>query len=67
MQETVDLLNEFDMIYDKFAEPMDDEEMNKLLERQGRFRRNSMPKPGTSIPGWRWQWMRCAVPPARPR
>jgi ATP-binding cassette ChvD family protein len=34
-QEVVDLLKEFDEINAKFAEPMDDDEMNKLLERQG--------------------------------
>lgn len=34
-QETLDLLKEFERISDKFAEPMDDEAMNKLLERQG--------------------------------
>jgi ATP-binding cassette ChvD family protein len=34
-QETVDLLREFEDISNKFAEPMDDDEMNKLLERQG--------------------------------
>ncbi len=34
-QEVVDLLKEFDEINDKFAEPMDDDAMNKLLERQG--------------------------------
>jgi len=31
-----DLLNEFDQINEKFADPMDDEEMNALLERQGK-------------------------------
>jgi energy-dependent translational throttle protein EttA len=35
VQETVDLLKEFDEINAKFAEPLSDEEMNKLLERQG--------------------------------
>ena len=35
VQETVDLLNEFNEINMKFAEPMDDDEMNKLIERQG--------------------------------
>ncbi|MGA2497196.1 MAG: energy-dependent translational throttle protein EttA [Tepidisphaeraceae bacterium] len=35
MQSTIDLLNEFNAISDKMAEPMDDEQMNKLLERQG--------------------------------
>ncbi len=31
----VDLLNEFNRINEKFAEPMSDEEMNKLIVRQG--------------------------------
>jgi len=35
MQQTVDLLKEFDRINEKFAEPMSDEEMTKLLEKQG--------------------------------
>ncbi|HST22749.1 MAG TPA: energy-dependent translational throttle protein EttA [Blastocatellia bacterium] len=35
VQETVDLLKEFDEINEKFAEPMTDDEMNALLERQG--------------------------------
>ena len=34
-QEVVDLLKEFDEINAKFAEPVSDDEMNKLLERQG--------------------------------
>jgi len=34
-QETVDLLNEFNRINEKFAEPMSDEEMDKLIQRQG--------------------------------
>ncbi|HZS03900.1 MAG TPA: energy-dependent translational throttle protein EttA [Blastocatellia bacterium] len=34
-QETVDLLKEFEEISNKFAEPMDDDEMSRLLERQG--------------------------------
>ena len=36
VQETVDLVNEFNEINDKFAEPMDDEAMNKLLDRQAK-------------------------------
>src|SRR6185436_19326154 len=32
---TMELLNKFNAISDKLAEPMDDEEMNKLLEKQG--------------------------------
>ncbi|MBL7684525.1 MAG: energy-dependent translational throttle protein EttA [Deltaproteobacteria bacterium] len=34
VQPIVDLLKEFENISNKFAEPMDDDEMNKLLERQ---------------------------------
>ncbi len=36
VQETVDLLNEFDEINAKFGEEMSDEEMDKLLAKQGR-------------------------------
>ncbi|MCL4492079.1 MAG: energy-dependent translational throttle protein EttA [Nitrospirae bacterium] len=35
VQETVDALNEYNRINDKFADPMSDDEMNKLIERQG--------------------------------
>lgn len=35
VQETVDLLGEFNEINEKFAEPMSDDEMNDLIERQG--------------------------------
>jgi ATP-binding cassette ChvD family protein len=35
VQETVDLLKEFEEINMKFAEPMTDDEMNALIERQG--------------------------------
>jgi len=35
VQKTVDLLKEFDEINAKFDEPMDDDEMNALIERQG--------------------------------
>ena len=34
--ETIELMQRFDEINMKFAEPMDDEEMNKLLEEQGK-------------------------------
>ncbi|MBI9071893.1 MAG: energy-dependent translational throttle protein EttA [Melioribacteraceae bacterium] len=36
VQETVDLLREYDEINAKFAEPMSDDEMTDLLERQGK-------------------------------
>ena len=35
VQETVDLLKEYEEINLKFAEPMSDDEMNKLIEKQG--------------------------------
>src|SRR4030065_1274841 len=35
VQSIVDLLREYDEINAKFAEPMDDDEMTKLLDRQG--------------------------------
>ena len=35
VQEVMDLLNEHNEIGMKFAEPMDDDEMNRLIERQG--------------------------------
>lgn len=35
VQEVVNLLKEFERINEKFAEPMSDDEMNDLLERQG--------------------------------
>ena len=35
VQETVDLLNEFNRINEKFAEPMSDDEMDNLIQRQG--------------------------------
>ncbi len=36
VQETVDLLDEFNQINEKFAEPMDDAAMTKLLDRQAK-------------------------------
>jgi len=35
VQEILDLLDEYNKINEKFSEPMDDDEMTKLLERQG--------------------------------
>ncbi len=35
VQETVNLLDEFESINARFAEPMDDDEMNRLIDRQG--------------------------------
>jgi len=36
VQEIVDALHEYNLINEKFAEPMADDEMNKLIERQGK-------------------------------
>ncbi|NTU42348.1 MAG: energy-dependent translational throttle protein EttA [Nitrospirales bacterium] len=36
VQEVVDALNEYNSINEKFAEPMSDDEMNKLIDRQGK-------------------------------
>jgi len=36
VQETVDLLAEFNRINEQFAEPMSDDEMNELIDRQGK-------------------------------
>ncbi len=36
VQETVDLLREFERINEKFADPMSDDEMSSLLDRQGK-------------------------------
>ncbi|SMC41749.1 ATP-binding cassette protein, ChvD family [Desulfocicer vacuolatum DSM 3385] len=35
VQDTVDLMNEYEAISEKFAEPMSDDEMDKLIQRQG--------------------------------
>jgi len=35
VQETVNLVNEYNLINEKFAEPMSDDEMDKLIKRQG--------------------------------
>jgi ATP-binding cassette ChvD family protein len=36
VQETVDLLNEFNRINERFAQPMSDEDMDKLIDRQAK-------------------------------
>ena len=36
-QEAVDLLKEFEELSNRFAEPMSDEEMNELIEKQGKI------------------------------
>ena len=62
VQETVDLLQEYNRISEQFAEPMSDEEMNSSAIGRRKSRKNWMPwMPGTSIPAWKWPWMPCAA------
>ena len=35
VQETVDLMNEYNRINERFAEPLSDDEMDKLIQKQG--------------------------------
>jgi len=37
VQATIDIMNEFNQINEKFAEPMSDEQMDRLIERQGKI------------------------------
>ena len=41
LQETVDVLNEYNAINDKLAEPMSDDEMTKLLDKQAKVDKDS--------------------------
>ena len=62
IQEAVDLMKEFNEINEKFAEPMSDDEMNDLIERQGTVQEKSTTwMPGISIPAWKWLWTPCVV------
>ena len=62
VQSTVDLLKEFEEINVKFAEPMDDDEMNTLIERQGEVQEKlDTPTRGTWTAGWKWRWTHFAV------
>jgi len=68
VQETVDLVNEFNEINEKFAEPMNDEEMNKLLDRQAKVQEKLDAQDAWDLdPAWRWRWTRSAAHPGRPR
>ncbi len=59
VQEVVDALNEYNKINEKFAEPMSDDEMNKLIERQGVVQEKLEALDAwTSIHDSKWQWMR---------
>ncbi len=47
--DVLDLINRFNAISDRFAEPMDDDEMNKLLEEQGELQNQIDAKNGWEI------------------
>ena len=50
VQETVDLVNEFNQINERFAEPMSDDEMDHLIQRQGEVQEQAG-RPGCLGPG----------------
>lgn len=49
LQEVVDLLKEYDKINDAFAEPMSDDAMNKLIEKQGKIQDQIEAKDGWDL------------------
>ena len=49
VREIKDLIDEFNAISDKFAQPMSDDEMNALLERQGDLQLKMLWKAGIWI------------------
>lgn len=68
VQETVDLMKAYEAVNNRFAEPLSDDEMNKLIEEQGRLMEQIEQRmPGTSTANWSVQWMPCAAPKATVR
>jgi ATPase subunit of ABC transporter with duplicated ATPase domains len=68
LQEAVDLLKEFNRINEEFAEPMSDDEMNDLIERQGKVQEKIDALDAWDIAhGLRWQWMPFAAPEGNTR
>jgi len=58
VQSIVDILKEYDEINARFAEPIDDDEMTKLLERQVKFRKKlKLWADGIWMHDLKWQWM----------
>ena len=56
----MDLLKEYERINEKFAEPMDDDAMNKLLEKQGKVQEKlDHLARGTWISSLKWRWTPC--------
>jgi ATPase subunit of ABC transporter with duplicated ATPase domains len=62
VQKTVDLLSEYNRISEQFAEPMSDEEMTRLCDRQAEVQdKLDALDAWDLIPDWKWPWMLCAV------
>jgi ATPase subunit of ABC transporter with duplicated ATPase domains len=62
VQETVNLLNEFNRISDRFSEPLSAEEMDQLIAKQGALQEKI-----NALDAWdldarlKWPWMLCAA------
>ena len=67
VKQTTDLLNEYEKISEEFANPMADDEMDKLIEKQGRIQEKL-----DHMDAWdldsklKWPWMLCGVQPGIP-
>jgi len=58
VQDTVDLLKEFNAISERLSQPMSDDEMSKLIERQGEIQEKLDARMrGILTPASRWPWM----------
>ena len=62
--ETMAQLNEYNAISDRFAEPMSDDEMNELIERQGELQTQIDAVNGWDIDRHAGNRRRCAAPAA---
>ena len=52
VQATIDLMNEFDRINETFAEPMSDDQMERLIERQGEIQEKLDAADAWDLPEW---------------
>ncbi len=60
--EVMDIIREYNEINEKFAEPMEPEEMDALIERQGKVQELMDAKGAwTLIPSLKWPWIPCVV------
>ena len=68
VQEVMDILKEYEEVNLRFCEPMSDEEMAALIERQGELtERLRTVADGRLIQSWSVQWMHCSVLRPMPR